>query len=287
MAIYVTSDTHGHVRALDEALCLASIGKDDELYMLGDMIDRGPDPLGVVNLLRDMDNAHVIMGNHEELMIEAVIYAGAPVEGHFDLASMDNFAFTSWLSWMQNGGGTTAEQLESYSKGQFGELMLFIKELPRYAVVEAAGRTYILVHAGINPKTVAAWRSVNPNADLTRPFDIEELMQVQTREDLTWIREEFWGTPTGLIDGQGSGPVVVAGHTPTLNLALFVDPDIDWKDEGGHAKVVRLGACEATGGVADRIDIDSGAAAGAGIGQVSVMRLDDGEIFAAPIKEGE
>ena len=52
MAIYVTSDAHGHVRALDEALSKISLASDDTLYVLGDMIDRGPDPVGVIKLVR-------------------------------------------------------------------------------------------------------------------------------------------------------------------------------------------------------------------------------------------
>ena len=34
MAIYVTSDAHGHVRALDEALSKISLASDDTLYVL-------------------------------------------------------------------------------------------------------------------------------------------------------------------------------------------------------------------------------------------------------------
>ena len=58
MAIYVTSDAHGHVRALDEALSKISLTSDDTLYVLGDMIDRGPDPVGVIKLVRSLPNAH-------------------------------------------------------------------------------------------------------------------------------------------------------------------------------------------------------------------------------------
>lgn len=122
MAIYVTSDAHGHVRALDEALSAAGLGKDDELYVLGDMIDRGPDPLGVVSLVRSFDNAHVLLGNHEELLLDSVKHTGAPIDGHFDMSGMGRAEFSDMLLWMQNGGGTTAEQLETYSKEQFEEL---------------------------------------------------------------------------------------------------------------------------------------------------------------------
>ena len=52
MATYVTSDAHGHVRALDRALELAGPGSGDVVYVLGDMVDRGPDPVGVLRLVR-------------------------------------------------------------------------------------------------------------------------------------------------------------------------------------------------------------------------------------------
>ena len=73
MAIYVTSDAHGHVRALDEALSKISLTSDDTLYVLGDMIDRGPDPVGVIKLVRSLPNAHVLKGNHEQIMLDAII----------------------------------------------------------------------------------------------------------------------------------------------------------------------------------------------------------------------
>lgn len=69
MAIYVTSDAHGHVRALDEALSKISLTSDDTLYVLGDMIDRGPDPVGVINLVRSLPNSRVLKGNHEQIML--------------------------------------------------------------------------------------------------------------------------------------------------------------------------------------------------------------------------
>ena len=51
--------------------------------------------------------------------------------------------------------------------------------------------------------------------------------------------------------------------------------------------MVKVGASGATGGVADRWDIDAGAAGGAGFGQVLVLRLDDGACFYEPILPGE
>ena len=47
----------------------------------------------------------------------------------------------------------------------------------------------------------------------------------------------------------------------------------------GLARMVRVGA--------DRWDVDSAAAAGAGLGQVLVLRLEDEEEFYEPVLEGE
>ena len=105
-------------------------------------------------------------------------------------------------------------------------------------------------------------------------------LDAQDPEDLTWIREEFWGAPAGLAGERGDGPVIVAGHTPTPYLERMAhDLDRDPIGEDGLARMVRVGG--------DRWDIDCCAAGGAGLGQVLVLRLDDGAEFYEPVREGE
>lgn len=107
MAIYVTSDAHGHVRALDEALSKISLTSDDTLYVLGDMIDRGPDPVGVIKLVRSLPNAHVLKGNHEQIMLDAII-GQDPLDAE---------------TWDINGGWTTREQLNDMEFEAYEELV--------------------------------------------------------------------------------------------------------------------------------------------------------------------
>lgn len=288
MAIYVTSDAHGHLCALMEALDAAHITEADELYVLGDMIDRGPDPLGVIALIRSMPNAHVLMGNHEELMLDAIEKVGDPVEGAFNFEGVENWQFMSWMDWMNNGGNVTSEQLAHLGADEYDELLGWVRGLGHYACVSAGGRTYALVHAGIDAVRAGRWREAHPESDVTDPEQLELLLADQERENLTWIREEFWGYPTELVDSAGVGPVVVAGHTPSPYLARYVDePTLECATFAGQGKVTELGACEATGGVADRIDIDCAAAGGYGMGRVGVMRLDDHQTWYAEVREGE
>lgn len=270
MATYVFSDVHGHAAPLARALARTCPSEGDSYYCLGDMIDRGPDPLGVIALVRELPGSHVLMGNHEDLMLACM---GDPD---------DAFVSVNAANWGINGGIVTSEALAGLSEDEADEIVAWVSSLPRCAHVKVGERRYILAHAGIDPYRVEG----------EGPWDTDEalysLLAGQDPEDLVWIREEFWGTHTGLIGPDGSGPVVVAGHTPTPYLGMIADePGLGVRDEEGRSIVVKLGADESTGGVPDRWDIDAGAAGGAGFGRVCVVRLDDGEVFYEDILEGE
>lgn len=286
MSTYITSDIHGYLDALKEAIELAGIGPDDELYVLGDLIDRGPNPVGVIQYLRDMPNAHVLMGNHEQLMLAALDHVAPPTCGHFDMSTMDVLAFADWLSWTQNGGGTTITQLEQLTEDDYLSLLAWVRNLSFYETVTVAERSYILVHAGINPAVTSFWLAEHPEADLTSTSTLDKLLAEQSLEDIVWIRRDFWSNHTGLINADGMGPVVIAGHTPSLSLMYCTDEDAAFSTLDGKGTIVPLGADESTGGVADRIDIDCAAAAGQPNGRVGIMRLDDGEQFFADVSLG-
>ncbi|WP_321973214.1 metallophosphoesterase family protein [Paratractidigestivibacter sp.] len=266
MATYVFSDVHGHAAPLKRAIERTNPSKDDVYYCLGDMIDRGPDPLGVIEHVRSLPNAHVIMGNHEDLMLACMEHP-------------ENQMCT--LNWGMNGGCVTADALAELSEEEADAIVEWVSGLPTFAHVRVGERDYVLVHAGIDSARIGEG-----------PWDtgekIGQMLLAQKAEDLLWIRDGFWGCHTGLIDEDGRGPIVIAGHTPTVYLAQFVDDeDVCAADEEGRATMVRMGADESTGGVSDRWDIDAGAAGGAGFGRVLVLRLDDGEEFYEDIAEGE
>ena len=266
MATYVFSDVHGHAAPLARALVRTHPTEDDAYYCLGDMIDRGPDPLGVIELVRSLPNVHVLMGNHEDLMMACM---GAPDDP------------MNAMNWGMNGGITTSEALAQVSEEEADEIVEWVGGLPAFDYARVGGRDYLFVHAGINPALVGE----GPWGDAER---IGELLSAQRCEDLMWIREDFWGSHTGLIGEDGRGPIVVAGHTPTPYLdRISGDRGVSVRDEEGRPTMARLGADESTGGVADRWDIDAGAAGGSGFGRVLVLRLDDGEEFYEDIAEDE
>lgn len=266
---YVYSDVHGHRATLERALERASPSEQDRFFCLGDMIDRGPDPLGVIAVTRTLPNVCVLKGNHEDLMLRAL--RGAD-QVEMSMCAMD---------WAMNGGSTTSDALEALDDEDASMVVDWVEQLPCWAQVRVGERDYILTHAGIDP-----WRVEVPAA--WDEGSIERLMAAQRPDDLLWIRDDFWTSPTGLVNERGEGPIVIAGHTPTPYLTgMLGEACGPTRNANGLAQMVKVGASGATGGVADRWDIDAGAAGGAGFGQVLVLRLDDGACFYEPILPGE
>ena len=287
MATYVTSDAHGHLHAFARALELVQPGAHDTLYVIGDMVDRGPAPVGVMKLVRQFPNAHVLMGNHERMLLDT-------------LASKD---FIDTLTWQMNGGGVTAKGLDALPRGEYVELVDWLQNLPLFDVVTVADRrrsapagaerTYILVHAGIDALALRGYLATAGVAGEKGYAGVSEdllraALATQDPEDLLWIRQPFWSEPTGLVGGDGRGPVVIAGHTPTILLSHFAELMCGTgMDEDGRGCMVEVGCTADTGGVADRVDIDCSAAAGWPQGRVGIMRLEDRRIWAVDIDEGE
>lgn len=265
MATYVFSDIHGHAAPLRRLLGRLSPEDDDRFYCLGDMVDRGPAPLDVIELVRALPNVRVLTGNHENLMLDWIHRPSS---------------FGCVLDWTINGGAVTMSAFEQLAPSTRAELVAWLEGLPAYDVCEVSGRIYVLVHAGVMPYRGCA-----------RDWDGEALRALLAETDpqtLMWVREQFWEHPTGLVDETGTGPIVIAGHTPSRYL-MRMDAVTDRSplDGDGLCQSVRVGDPGACGGVWDKWDIDSGCAGGEGFGKVTIIRLDDGAEFTEPIAHGE
>lgn len=59
-------DVHGCIEELRELLRIVEHTPNDRLIFLGDLVDRGPDPVGVVRLVREELKAESVRGNHDE-----------------------------------------------------------------------------------------------------------------------------------------------------------------------------------------------------------------------------
>ncbi len=145
-------DIHGCNKTFLKLLDHIGLNKTDELTLLGDYVDRGPDSKGVIDTILKLQddgfNVRMLKGNHEELMLDAL-------NPENDIEDFDR--------WINKAGGLTT--LDSFGDSMAAYLPLF-KALPSILHDEA----YIFVHAGLNFK-------------MTDPFKDEE--------SFLWIRDFY------------------------------------------------------------------------------------------------
>ena len=107
---FVVGDLHGCLEQLQTLLHAAQFDRErDRLFSVGDLIDRGPDSMDCVRLLRE-PWFFAVLGNHEKMALDAL--------------TSDDFAPT--FIWCRSGGAWSAGLLEQ----ERTELMNLLMDLP-------------------------------------------------------------------------------------------------------------------------------------------------------------
>lgn len=130
--IYVMSDIHGQYPLYKQMLEKIQFSNNDTLYILGDMIDRGPESDKLLLDIINRPNVICLVGNHELMM-----YA------HYIGDTYNDY----WLD-SNNGGRFTKSQLNKLSKEkkELIEDYLFNKTYLQVEL-ELNGYTYLLSHS--------------------------------------------------------------------------------------------------------------------------------------------
>ena len=63
------SDIHGEISRYHAMLDIINFSADDQLYIIGDVIDRGAEGVEILLEIIDKGNIHLILGNHEDMML--------------------------------------------------------------------------------------------------------------------------------------------------------------------------------------------------------------------------
>jgi len=86
MSVYLIGDVQGCHAALQRLLHTLDFSPSrDTLYLLGDLVNRGPDSLGVLRQLRAWSgSAHALLGNHDIHLL--AVHAGIRMRVNRDIA---------------------------------------------------------------------------------------------------------------------------------------------------------------------------------------------------------
>ena len=101
MAVYAIGDLQGCLQEFDELLDKVAFGAEDRLWLVGDLINRGPDTLGTLRRVYALrEQCEIVLGNHD-LHFLAIYFGGhAPrLSDTFDdlLAADDVDELAHWM----------------------------------------------------------------------------------------------------------------------------------------------------------------------------------------------
>ena len=144
---WVIPDIHGHARTL-QALIEEQIkpSRNDNIYFLGDYIDRGPDAKGVldyiINLKNDNYNIRTLRGNHEDYLLRT--YDNETVQKNIFGITYQNKLKKEWFKF---GGRETLKSFHISDVHEIPEKYIsWMRELEYFITLQS----FILVHAGLN-----------------------------------------------------------------------------------------------------------------------------------------
>lgn len=135
---YIMSDIHGESDRFFKMLELIHFEFDDHLYILGDVIDRGPDGISLIQFIMEQKNISLILGNHEYMFFDAV---QSPNDGYKEAL------------WLSNGGYETFSAYKKLGKKEQIKILDFIENLPDHIVILSHGQDMLLVHGSPGDST--------------------------------------------------------------------------------------------------------------------------------------
>lgn len=147
--IYVISDLHGY--PLDKFTGLlnkAGFGRNDFLYILGDVVDRNGDGgVEMLDWLMYQTNVQLIMGNHEASLLACSFLFDEITE---DVVESLNAEMVDIMTrYEMDGGDVTLRAMHALSKDNQQDILDYLRDCPKYETVSVGGRDYILVHSGL------------------------------------------------------------------------------------------------------------------------------------------
>lgn len=211
MSTYIMSDIHGCYDQYLELLHKLCLSGEDELLILGDVLDRGPEPIKVLLDLMGRDNTTLIMGNHEATALMVLRQLAKEITDD-SIEEITPEVLNAYSAWLQDGGIPTMKQFQKLERTVQADILSFLEDAPLYETIEHNKKLYVLVHGGLDN------------------FDISKELDEYEPEELLWGRPDYDREyfPGGKI-------ILITGHTPTPCIRKDKKPLV--YEENGHVAI--------------------------------------------------
>lgn len=187
---YVVSDLHGSNDKFQKLLKEIKFTDRDFMYVLGDIVDYGEKSMELLCDLSMRFNIIPIVGDHD---LRAVRLLTKLNEMLVDGIRPDAATIAEMTEWMQDGGDKVMEDFKALDAEMREGVLEYLQDMSLYEEVEANGKKYLLLHAGI------------ADFDPDTPLD-------------DYMPEDFVSEPIDTRSELIKGVTVIAGHVPTYTV---------------------------------------------------------------------
>ena len=229
ISTYVIGDIHGEYEMFLKLVKKIGLQEADTLYILGDVVDRGPHPIKVLLKLMEMPNAVCLAGNHELMALECLEFLMQEITDR-SLESLDEKMLDNLVTWQYNGSKTTIDEFRTLPRELQQEVIDFMKNFLIYEEITVAEKDYLLVHGGLG--------NFHPGKDI-EDYSIKELIWDRAEYDVQYYEDKY----------------VVTGHTPTQE--IIGNPRPGYIFRGNHHIALDCG-CNRPNGRLAAICLDTG-----------------------------
>lgn len=147
---YVVADIHGCYDKYVQMLEVVRFTDDDTMFVLGDVVDRGPEPVKVLQDMMVRPNVFPIIGNHEYVALSHLSKLLVEItednyKSHYTAEDMNDL-----MMWFRIGGEKTLSAFARLPVDEREYVYEYIQdEFALYEIVPVNGKTFILTHAGV------------------------------------------------------------------------------------------------------------------------------------------
>ncbi len=221
MSTYVVSDIHGEYDLFMGMLERIHFSEQDILYVLGDVLDRGPHPIKVLLEMMKYPNIIPMIGNHEVMGLTCLRFLMQEITDDNISKITDHPAIVQKLiNWQMNGSVTTTDEFHKLDMETREQVLHYMEEFILYEELTVGDTEYILVHGGLG------------NFEPDRPLEDYDL------DELVWTRPDYEMAYYDDI-------YVITGHTPTQAIEANDRPGYIYRKHNHIA--IDCGACRYDG----------------------------------------
>lgn len=185
--IYVTSNLHGSYTEFMNLLVKIQFKMNDYMFVLGDIVDYGSESMELLDDLIYRQNISCIMGEHDYTALRML----SGFDNMLKSGQMPDKDFVLEMQkWAKDGGQETLDAFRELDDDSKESVLDFLSDMSLYEEVEANGKKYLLVHAGIK--------------DFKPDMDLELLSAEDVISEPLDLRRKYFNDVT-----------IIVGHNPT------------------------------------------------------------------------